>query len=591
MWWNRYLSPTVGNELFIAQEFAHDRLPYRDYYYAVPPGFVLWSLAVTAVAGPHLIAFWLIGAIFRVAAMWVLYRWLLRVSQPWSATLAVITVCVTSAGDIADFVGWYNYQPFIWAIFAGFCLSKGLEAKSSRHHGWVVLAGLLLGLNLLTKQTTGVIVGCVAGAAATYASWKLHGWRRARLDAAELAVMAILPYALALGWLWQHDALAAHFDQVYVKGPSSKGGLVSSLLRPILLTILMHGTRMAALCAIAILSLVGAIWASAQKQAKGMPGLNLPSTLLFLCMLLMALFVGSWDFDSRFPMIVAIYTGMIGCLWVTFQAWQEAQRTPATAALMHRGLLGAIGFSASFAMSMSWPAFEPMLLPALAVCLALAFELPLPEAPRHQLRAVLFVTCLLLIVVGSWRKQHWPCTWGEWIEPPVFTATEEPETAGLEGFRLSPYTANFYDRVTQAIRAHSNADDHIFIYPHMPMLYGLADRRPTPFCPMHWMDVCPDYIAIEDARRILAEPPRVIVAMEFDDAIYEQGEILFRDGKRSGQRELVAAINQLLPRYVVVESFKAPGTNLPIKVWVRKTPSKEAAARQMTPPVGFLHSK
>src|SRR5262245_32064767 len=75
MWWNRYLSPTVGAELFVAMAHDHGQLPYRDYYSAVPPGFVLWTVGVTAVFGHSLIVFWFLGMLFRVLATWCLFRW------------------------------------------------------------------------------------------------------------------------------------------------------------------------------------------------------------------------------------------------------------------------------------------------------------------------------------------------------------------------------------------------------------------------------------------------------------------------------------------------------------------------------------
>src|SRR5262249_25488946 len=142
-------------------------------------------------------------------------------------------------------------------------------------------------------------------------------------------------------------------------------------------------------------------------------------------------------------------------------------------------------------------------------------------------------------------------------------------TPELAGFQLSPSTAQFYDGVTKVICAHSKPDDTILVYPHMPMLYGLANRRPATFSYMHWLDVCPDHIAEQDAAAILEHPPAVIVYMEISPAVFAELEKDFRGGKPSGQRKLVAAVESLVQDYRLVATYTAPGENLPIKVWVR----------------------
>src|SRR5262245_72231 len=55
-WWNRYLgASSSGFELTLASEYSHGRLPYRDYYFVLPPGLVLVGVAGVGLFGPHLI--------------------------------------------------------------------------------------------------------------------------------------------------------------------------------------------------------------------------------------------------------------------------------------------------------------------------------------------------------------------------------------------------------------------------------------------------------------------------------------------------------------------------------------------------------
>src|SRR4051812_24041201 len=61
LWWNRYLSPTVGGELFFAFMAEQGALPYRDYFLPMQPGLVFESVWLTALFGHKLIVFWLLG--------------------------------------------------------------------------------------------------------------------------------------------------------------------------------------------------------------------------------------------------------------------------------------------------------------------------------------------------------------------------------------------------------------------------------------------------------------------------------------------------------------------------------------------------
>src|SRR5262245_41356395 len=73
-WWNRYLAAAgTGGELTLASEYSHGRLPYRDYYFMLPPGLVLVAVAGVGLFGPHLIGFWFVGCLCRLAAVWCLY--------------------------------------------------------------------------------------------------------------------------------------------------------------------------------------------------------------------------------------------------------------------------------------------------------------------------------------------------------------------------------------------------------------------------------------------------------------------------------------------------------------------------------------
>ena len=570
LWWNRYLSPTVGggHEVFVGREFWAGRLPYRDFYYAAPPAYALWCAAVVGVVGPFAIAFWAAAAVLRVAAAWVLYRWLLRVGPPPAAAAATLAAFVGSCADITDYVAWYNYYPAVWATLIGFCLSKRLEVPGRRGGVWVVAAGGLLGVNFLTKQTAGAGVGLAAVAAAGYALWRARGPRAAVLDVAGMVGAAAVPCAAVLGWLWAVGAFPAYLDQVYLSGPASKGGLLGSLARPFALTWELDGLRAAAVAAAGVVGVV-----TAARPGRGWAA---PVAVAVVAGAALLLVTGGYPKilldDPRGPVDVAIYAAILGSAGVLAGAFAASvgRPGPVPVGVLHRGLMGAVAVSLAYSLGMSWPAFEPMLVPGLGVCSAVGLGNTGLVLPGVRARFLVAGCCLAVAVAGAARKVMLPSAWGLWSEPPIYYGTTEPAAPALWGFRVSPTTAHFFDRVTAVLADRTEPGDTVFAYPNLPVVYALTDRRPATRCVMHWIDICPDAVAEADAGVIRAAPPKVIVYLAQPDEDLRFNELVYRAGRPSGQRVMVAAIESLLPGYDAVETFGPPSAQVPITVYVRR---------------------
>jgi hypothetical protein len=220
--------------------------------------------------------------------------------------------------------------------------------------------------------------------------------------------------------------------------------------------------------------------------------------------------------------------------------------------------------------SLSWPLMIIMALPGAPFLAASALN----AAPRGW-AARLWRPAIGLALLGGMAffaqaKLRQPFQWSGWREPSVAEATEESALPLLRGLRLSPQTREFVETVAKALQEDSGPADPVFVYPHMPLFYLLADRKPAAFAPVHFFDVCPDYLAREDAARLRANPPAVIVDFRHTEAEIEDAEQIFRSGGRSGQRDIMAAIDDLTrDGYELVEDLRTPRTDHPVRVWRR----------------------
>jgi hypothetical protein len=138
----------------------------------------------------------------------------------------------------------------------------------------------------------------------------------------------------------------------------------------------------------------------------------------------------------------------------------------------------------------------------------------------------------------------------------------------MRGLRVTPESARFLDRVTRIIDSHSRPDETILCFPNYALFYVLSHRSPATFAYMHWFDIVPDSLAREEAKRIREHPPAVILYVDLPENLIEIKELSYRAGRRSGQRDMMSAI-QSLPGYRVIETVPIPHVDYGLKIYAR----------------------
>ncbi|MEZ4405370.1 MAG: hypothetical protein R3A52_02585 [Polyangiales bacterium] len=244
--------PTAGGELFWMSPFARDLLPYRDYFYQAPPGLVLIARALGAVFGAKLIAAYAFGVALAVTATALTYDLLARAHRPSAAALGAVSALVLASVDGADTPFYYNHLAVSFVVVGAWALVRCVDRDEAPPLGLAALGGASLALAGGIKQT--VMLGVVATAAAVLALCAGRHDRRATLRVALAATAGAVAVALILvGWMAAHGLIAAFLDQSLVRGPSAKGGLFTSLARPVSMALALPSseplTLLAWLCA------------------------------------------------------------------------------------------------------------------------------------------------------------------------------------------------------------------------------------------------------------------------------------------------------------------------------------------------------
>jgi hypothetical protein len=222
-----------------------------------------------------------------------------------------------------------------------------------------------------------------------------------------------------------------------------------------------------------------------------------------------------------------------------------------------------------YAHGLSYVIEEQAVAPGLGLMVGLALETG--AVWRRARTIVVCAFCVVLLLTCASQRYGWPYDWWGWQEPAIAHATVTSALPGLEGLRLSPTTRTAIDDVTGLVDANAGRPGGVFTFPSIPLFYVLSGHYPTTFALVGYWDVCPDWVARADARRLLAHPPAVIVVLDLPPSVWAFHEKAFRAGRPSGQREIVAALEQIVSggHYDLALDRPTGTDNARLRVWVR----------------------
>lgn len=568
VFWNHFLGLRSGDGGYTsAIFFLNGILPYRDYFLMVPPLYMAHCAAVLAIFGKLPIVLRGFAVFERVGLAVLLYGWLVRFFRVKDAAFAAIVTIVVSAGDYADPISSYNHFTILLAIAAGFVASYALDEWRSVR-ALVILgctSGVLSLLCFASKQTIGIGITFAIPFVLGLCLLKFDGVRNFLSFLSGFTAGWIFSASAVLGWMWHMHLLRLFLIQSFVTGPAAKASHPGDYWTHTLAVLEIH--RWAALMACVVLALSwGAIRRSGQLKQEGFSD-SLKGLALVLILGVGAIGVSQlhlFKIPSEQAAKPTIYLSLFGSgmlilyyLW-TFLKGDISRRQSQFA------LFAATSFVVAFMISLSFPAFEAMCVPGLAIFVAV-----LLNDFEDWRKWPVYATCVLLLFCQTQAKMFLPFGFDNWYEPPVKEATMTSSLPELKGFLLPENTIRFVDSTVQIIRENSTPQDTIFVYPELGLFYGLAQRRPATFSGSHNMDTVSDALAKEEAQRLLRARPAVLICGKISEREMQASEGFWRNGRPSGQRDLIAATQQLMNQYRLVAEFEVYPYGREVYVFVR----------------------
>jgi hypothetical protein len=580
LWWDRFLGGTgVDGSFFVsARLILEGKIPYRDFNMSVPPLEALKVAGLIRLFGDYLILPRVWGLGERIVLGGLMCFWLGRFFRIGPAFLAATLGIIVFCSALADPVSGYNHSSSFWAVAAGLAGSLLLDSQTTQS-AWLrgSICGACACLSFLTKQTTGFGVTLVIVFVVALSAWKKGGLGRAGRLVLPYAAGWLVPFALICAWLQANHGLGPFFDLVFVHGPSSKGSLVESLLRPLTMTLEDPWLRQEALAAVLLLIalyLVPRFVAAAPGDGPGKGQV----TIFFLISAgaLAAAYLASTHpaFPQRFYrmasmprvfLFLSLFGGAATFLYFTWR-WLRGQLSEGDAQFW---LISGISFAAAYMHSLSFVTTESMVLPGGAFVLAWGLDRIGNGRLTSRWAMPLSAVCVAGMFCAATLKLATPFSWYGWKDAPVNEASQYSSLPQLRGIRMSPRAAAFVERLATLVESPSARQQPIYVFFYLPLGYILPDRDPSTFAYIHFIDVASDAITRSDNNMLRAKPPAVIVYTEVPDAETTEWEREFRGGRHSGQRDLIATLNSMVVSYKLLDTLQMPGSERPVKVYAR----------------------
>lgn len=563
LWWDRFAGLRSGSGGYLgAWYFLHDVLPFRDYFLFHPPFSIMRGAAIMQILGDHYMAFRVFGVMERLALGLVSFAFFARMFSVPHSAFATIFMIVVSTCAYHEPIDNYTYESILFAVLSGY-LSTFVFDRYRTVRSVVLIAlcaGVAAGLSLMTKQSIGVLITLAIAATGPMLFLRNRERHHAFGFLAGFIAGWCIPVGAVVTWCLQVGVLSEFWRQVFFLGPSAKGANASAFIER-------EVNAIAEYWILAVLALGPAgvfckemidVHLRNKQPAKG------SSTLAYIALgaLFLAIagggvfhYLGNAAGDSVMTSLrnvssmfclFAVSFASLGAGVIVFVKWLK-QPLPEKEAF--NCLLCATTVTCVVASALTNPFTIMILVPGLGFLVAALLD------SGQRMRIFVYVACTLITIAQVAHKLNNTYGFDNFVEPPVRQAIIPSSLPELSGLKLPPQMVDFIDGTVHIVLDNTLPSDTVFTYPEINLINVLSKRRMPTFSATQNMDVMPDALAKEDAERLLRLRPAVLVYMPITERELKAQELMWRGGKPSGNRLIIAACETLAKEYKLVKTY------------------------------------
>ncbi|MDE6732760.1 MAG: hypothetical protein K2J77_07795 [Oscillospiraceae bacterium] len=610
IYFNRCLPLNEGWPFAYAKLMSEGKVPYRDFYYYMPPldlfeSFVFWKLSFG-----HALIFRAFRMAERIFTFEVLFFELKKHTSSFGAWVGCIVGGVFISATNHDTLGDYNYSSATLLVFTACSMNRFIRAGSKPKKSlWMMISGVLLGLMSALKQPM-MVAACVI--LFLYLIFYCVKEKEPFLKRALQAIGGMLiPLGIICAYLIANNAFVPMLEQVYLdtsyKGTSPLNiifspflvlineyilllisiailllyviykknlikknvvlfRIVSATIPVIAFILYLNLTFMPEflLCYILYILLIGGVFAALYIMSRALGNADgegfksvLPAaavTVLFAVVegLLLTL-AGGYYVDVYKASTFANWTTSVSFVAFVLGIFAIAYFGFRKKAVVNWGLLSLLvcAFIYEYNLLMTSKVYFPAISVSILLPVLIALLLDYKAKHNSLKQACVITGCFLICIFCMSQKIAHAFSWWGNESDPIYEETCAVDIKGLEGFRLSEEKSNMFKQVYKTVESNTDENSTVLGYPHTTLFNVLLDKDFPGFVPVLFYDVCSDEYALRDLERFKEAPPDIIIYADIP-ACLEYHEKVFRDNKRSGQRAIMEWLVESEEQYTLI---------------------------------------
>ncbi len=556
IWFNKTFTLSEGWSEFYVELMNRGKVPYRDFYYFLPPLSLFEDWLIWKFSFGYFIVYRLWRLIQRVFIVEFVYYMISKRVHPVMAFISGILSTVLLSANVYDLCGDYNQTQQFLVILMGYVLLKYVDSvknNGSKKYLWTTFVGIIGGLMFLQKQT--VVLASVVLFGILLVIFVIIKFEKNVLKTFISVVMGtLIPILPTVIYLLVNKAFEDFIYQVY-QDTSSKGGFIEITFGKlgkvfagnILFLIMLIGVIIALNLwnkkekknySYWIFALVFCFVGILVKEFLG----DLFSTVTSIELknehdLIKCIYNEGLLFGHMPKIVTSIFLGIF--LWIIYHIVDCSikKKEYDYNALVLAFTSTVAGYSTIMANG------EPYVSVLTAfIVIPTAFYLLFRD--RKEIRKYKAALCGLsiftVVIIIICVSQKFVCAYSWWgdTEDSYWNKTETVDIKALRGYRFSKDEKKKFEKLNEVISYYTDDESVIWGFPYVKV-YNLFQNNynMNGFVPVAFYDVCADDFAKKEAKLLADNEPDIVVWTDIPDCI-EVHEKVYRNGKELGQRAI-----------------------------------------------------
>lgn len=600
IWLNRTFTMSEGWAFFYNGLIEEGKVPYRDFYYYLPPLNLLIDYIIWKVSAGYFFIYRLIRLAERVLLVEIMYSLISKKVDPFIASVGCFIGAVLASANVYDLVGDYNQTVQLFAALLCVLVLKYVSCFDDlkKRCRVMFLIGICGGCMFLSKQTI------VVAAALVFMGFVLFlVVTKKEKNLFRMIISVALGLAVPLGitfvYLVYTRSLTEFITQVFID-TGSKGSLYDIIVDKFLSVVKYNGYEI-----ISIISALAALIIHKKKSnnISSISNKNNVLEVILLCVStgLMSLryFLTVWDgvkVSARTLFIIPLIAVIAAIVFIDVKKlYGKIVVFAGFVVLGVMMLLNINNFTAVlywstgafktmtsllnivYLIELVWLFYHlinhivkktPLALDSVVLaCTAIAscwstvmsadgsgnvvtnsafISVPVLIYlifKNKRLTKQIYVKAFLVICAGVFcacacQKIENPYAWWGDSEASFSEKTEKSDIKALKGFRFSQEEYEKYDMLYQVIKDNTDENSTIFGFPYAKAYnVFLENYNMDNFVPVLFYDVCADDYAKKDAKLLAKNEPDIVIWHDIKYCM-EIHEDAFRGGDILGQRQI-----------------------------------------------------